>query len=62
MGERSRPRPLHPPGQTKKIKVRLSHKAKKVLGKKGTQRLKVKVKVKNSNNGAHKNFKLKVKG
>ena len=51
-----------PPGQTKKIKVRLSHKAKKVLGKKGKQKLKVKVKVKNSNNGAHKNFKLKVKG
>ncbi len=48
------------PGQTKKIKVKLSRKAKKALAKKG--KLKVKAKVRNSENGARKTFKLKLKG
>jgi hypothetical protein len=51
-----------PPTQTKKIKVKLSSKAKRVLGKKGKQKLKTKVKVTNKNNGSKKTFKLKVKG
>jgi hypothetical protein len=51
-----------PPAQTKKVKVKLSSKAKRVLGKKGKQKLKTKVKVTNSLNGAKKTFKLKVKG
>jgi hypothetical protein len=48
-----------PPGQTKKIKVKLKKKAKKALIKKG--KLKAKAKVRNSANGAHKTFKLKLK-
>ena len=50
------------PGATKKVKVKLSSKAKRVLGKKGKQKLKTKVKVTNKNNGAKKTFKLKIKG
>jgi len=50
------------PGATKKVKVKVSKSAKKVLGKKGKQKLKAKVKVTNKNNGAKKTFKLKVKG
>ena len=50
------------PTLTKKVKVKLSSKAKRVLGKKGKQKLKTKVKVTNKNNGAKKTFKLKVKG
>jgi hypothetical protein len=48
-----------PPGQTKKIKVRLKKKAKKAVARK--HKLKVKVKVFNSANGAKKTFKLKLK-
>jgi hypothetical protein len=47
------------PTQTAKVKVRLSHKAKKALLKKG--KLKVKAKVRNTTNGAQKTFKLKLK-
>jgi hypothetical protein len=50
------------PGLTKKVKVKLSSKAKRVLDKKGKQKLKTKVKVTNKNNGSKKTFKLKVKG
>ena len=50
------------PGATKKVKVKLSSKAKRVLGKKGKQKLKTKAKVTNTGNGAKKTFKLKIKG
>ena len=47
------------PAKTKNIKIKLSRKAKKALNKRGS--LKVKAKVRNSNNGATKSFKLKLK-
>jgi hypothetical protein len=47
------------PGQTAKVKVKLSRKAKKALKKKG--KLKSKAKIKNTRNGAAKSFKLKLK-
>jgi hypothetical protein len=50
------------PGATKKVKVKLSRKAKKVLSKKGSQKLKTKALVTNKSNGAKKTFKLKIKG
>jgi hypothetical protein len=47
------------PAKTKNLKVKLSRKAKKTLQKKGS--LKVKAKVRNSGNGASKTFKLTLK-
>jgi hypothetical protein len=47
------------PGLTKKVKVKLSRKAKKALKKKG--KLKSKAKIKNTRNGVAKSFKLKLK-
>lgn len=48
-----------PPGQTKKIKIKLKRTAKKALLRKG--KLKVKANVRNSSNGASKTFNLKLK-
>ena len=48
------------PGKTKKVKVKLTRKAKKAVARKG--KLKVKAKVRNSENGAKRTFKLKLKG
>ncbi len=48
------------PGQTKNVKVKLTSKAKKAVNRKG--KLKVKAKIRNTENGARKTFKLKLKG
>jgi hypothetical protein len=47
------------PGQTKTVKVKLSGKAKRAVAKRG--KLKVRAKVRNSENGARRTFKLRLK-
>jgi hypothetical protein len=48
------------PGATKKVKVKLTGKAKKAVKRKG--KLKAKAKIRNTENGAKRTFKLKLKG
>ena len=48
------------PGKTKKVKVKLTAKAKKAVKQNG--KLKAKAKIRNTDNGARKTFPLKLKG
>ena len=48
------------PGQTKNVKVKLTRKAKRAVARKG--KLKAKAKIRNTENGARRTFKVKLKG